>query len=764
MKKMKFSALAGLLSVAALAGCTGGGDHSGDSTGSGEIPTTITNGGFEEGNLSGWTRTGMAFSASDVTDADTVNGVTVNKEGTYFLNGNHSSLASARGTLRSPTFKLTGTGYVGFKIGAAKNTEKIYVQFFEEGNDTPLSFKANGEETAVIQVGNTAFNGVLITDNLVQSYVDLSAYLDKNIYMLVTDEDTANNAELDDYSYVNLDDVKVLATQAEVDAAIAQRAADLAAGQDNFEEDPSSLTLDNGGFETGNLEGWKVIEGRAFTAGGVIPSATQFWGNRSYQGVGNFVFSGESQAAMTGSMRSQKFTVDPAIEGNVYLSFRMGAAKRPNISVSIVDGETDQVLTTLDNSQYFTDPSFALNLIYRYVDVTEYKGRVLYFLITDNGGSSEDFNFVTLDDFKVNLTAEQLQADIDAIKKAESYTDDGVVNGQTYVDMYDSQFSFPFAGAAPVSTVAPDAQGAIYTAQTSRTPEYATSTLLSAVRPLIRDDYTAKSELTLAITAVTLPDQTRVTENLETVDMSAAGDYIFDIQATDAYQQTASFKAKVSVLDNLTDVLNGGFETGDLSGWTATEDSTLSDLPIESNATFWGENVPTNQGGEYMFTNGWRTGGEHSNEEWTYELKSATFTLSGSGFISWKMGGNSAVFNVYDAETDTLLASYQNRVFNDSSVWVSAGSRCGTMTTFYADLSEHLGRKLYVSIQDDNRTIMGGWRLGFFDDIVCYHEEAITGGFDTLVQPEADEATGEMVDVSTDIPWVAAENLLADAA
>ena len=46
------------------------------------------------------------------------------------------------------------------------------------------------------------------------------------------------------------------------------------------------------------------------------------------------------------------------------------------------------------------------------------------------------------------------------------------------------------------------------------------------------------------------------------------------------------------------------------------------------------------------------------------------------------------------------------------------------------------------------------------DDIVCYHEQAITGGADTLTQPETDSATGESVDRETQIPWVVAENLL----
>jgi len=78
-------------------------------------------------------------------------------------------------------------------------------------------------------------------------------------------------------------------------------------------------------------------------------------------------------------------------------------------------------------------------------------------------------------------------------------------------------------------------------------------------------------------------------------------------------------------------VINGGFETGDLSGWTVLTEG-WTDNPnrgVISATSYWTEELPYNQAGNYHL-DGWNTG---IAEGGTWEVKSSTFTLGGSGYI-----------------------------------------------------------------------------------------------------------------------------------
>ena len=101
-------------------------------------------------------------------------------------------------------------------------------------------------------------------------------------------------------------------------------------------------------------------------------------------------------------------------------------------------------------------------------------------------------------------------------------------------------------------------------------------------------------------------------------------------------------------------ITNGGFETGDLTGWTTlTEGWGEADgkpTGVISAATYWGENLPYNQSGDYHL-DGWKIQ-ETSvngviNEAAAWGVRSEEFTLAGSGFITAKMGGNAAAIKVY---------------------------------------------------------------------------------------------------------------------
>lgn len=213
--------------------------------------------------------------------------------------------------------------------------------------------------------------------------------------------------------------------------------------------------------------------------------------------------------------------------------------------------------------------------------------------------------------------------------------------------------------------------------------------------------------------------------------------------------------------DNEYTVLNGGFETGDMTGWTVVGGGNING--VTTGDTFWNEDIPYNNGGLFHF-DGWVATSVESD---TYAIRSEYFKLGGSGFISFKMGGRSAKVRVYKAGADPeLIAEYANTAFSDTSYpYVDSGCRLATMTTFFADLHEYEGETLFIELCDCQSEIGEdgnplNWGVAFFDDIITYYETAPDAErFDTVKLDNRTSATG----VTTyNIPWVEAVNVLAD--
>ena len=210
-------------------------------------------------------------------------------------------------------------------------------------------------------------------------------------------------------------------------------------------------------------------------------------------------------------------------------------------------------------------------------------------------------------------------------------------------------------------------------------------------------------------------------------------------------------------------IVNGDFETGDLTGWTYQEGEgdgqILGAEAVISESTWWAERIPYNKEGTYHF-DGWAAKGGEGEAD-TYTLKSSTFTLGGSGWISFKMAGNAAAVKVYKAD-GTQIAYYKNTAFADVSFPnINEGCRLATMTTFAADLSDYLGEELYIELCDETAA---GWAVAFFDDIVTYYETApniaaLSDKVSFYYKPAGEE---EQEDTPTEynIPWVQAVNAL----
>ena len=175
-------------------------------------------------------------------------------------------------------------------------------------------------------------------------------------------------------------------------------------------------------------------------------------------------------------------------------------------------------------------------------------------------------------------------------------------------------------------------------------------------------------------------------------------------------------------------VFNGTFETGDLSGWTFS-DGSHPILGISSDYTWWNECYLFNKGGSF-FLNGW-VGGEIN----TGTLTSESFTLGGSGFITYKLGGgkNKELCHIefVDASTNDVLATTYNQKYkgiNKSYYYLGYpkdlaedGVYAANMVDYKVDLSEYIGHEIYIRIVDNAEN---DWGLLFVDEFITYYENA----------------------------------------
>ena len=731
------------LTACLLLSCNNGGQSS--SSSSAKEPIEFANPSFENG-LTGWHEEGLgAFSDSCVVNEENVNNVPSLKEGSYFYSGS-ATMGSFTGTLESDYFTLDGLGLLSFRMGAAKDQSKIYLEFFKEGSDEPLSFYVNGGEEAVSKVGNMDFNGSTITDQMIIKYVDLSDYLDENIKIKVTDNDTSSLAS--DYSYINLDAFSIIENGSERAKVISQRESELAAYQDDFEEDPTSTSLRNGGFETGDLTGWKVVEGEAFDETSIDVSAAKFWDTRDYHAKGNYFLNGLLNGeAKVGKLRSEKFT-----QNGDYVSFYMGAASQGTTEISIYDVTKNQTIKNVSNA-YFSDPDFAHNLVLNVIDVSEYKGDVMYFLISDQA-SDGGFAFLTADEFAINQSEDDVKALIEKEKEdAASYGD-----AAKYLDLYSNKESFPLAGEAPKIA---EADGYAYKGKISPMSAFdAIAYIKNNVS--YSDDFTAKNDLVLALTSVKKGDEAIAIS--DTYDLSN-GFYEFEFSLSDAYSQTSTGKLKLEVIDSTCseNVTNGDFETGNADGWTLESGEADLAAAICGDSTYWGEKIPFNKGGTY-FWNGWNA---ISDESKGYRLKSSAFHLSGSGYISLAMGGNSAMAALYK-QNGTQVGLYKNTAFHaDDNLfpYVGKGARYGTMTHYLIDASSCLGEDLYLVLIDEEGHA-GDWGVAFFDDVVTHYETVpnVSGHEDTFkdatIDPNNSKYDADYDGKDVTISWQTASNSL----
>ncbi|MBP3610373.1 MAG: hypothetical protein J6J42_08575 [Lachnospiraceae bacterium] len=691
-----------------------------------KVPADIVNGDFEaaheDGKWTGWTKEDAAFNVRGLVGTEKLNGAVMEKSGDFYFAGCTAGNPAMRGTLTSDVFQLGGNGYITFKMGAGKNTEKVYVEFFEEGNNTPLA-----------HITNEDCDGIFITDHLITKIVDLSSHIGKNIYIKVTDNDDGN-----DYAYINLDAFKVCTTDAEISAAKAEYSQQIEAyGPRPFEEDETSTTIQNGSFETGDLSGWLTLEGTALSRSGVIPTSQYYWIDRSVYGNGEYYLDGNNNGViaenLTGAIRSSKFT----LAGDGYISFMIGAGNG-DCYVALCDGTTDEELMVVRN-EYFSDPALALTLLRVYMDASDYIGKVVYLKVVDANAES-GFAFLNVDDFRVSLTMEEVSAlaveQLEAIKN-ETYTSVAYDDLATLLNYY-TTYSYPVPLAS--LTMTSYVQHQVVDCGTVDVTAFLSEAAAAYGDTPVND---------IKVLHVTF-NGADISDNFTAVDMSAPG-YYYVTYGTSYQDKSVEATFTIVAMDDNTSIANPGFESGNLAGWTVLADNWSI---LDGNATgvisanaYWGENLPYNQAG-YYHLDGWNNG---IAEPEGWQIKSTNFVLSGSGFISVRMGANAAAVRVYLADGTEIGYYKQNRFSDINFPSLAAGGSWADMGTYVMDLSNYIGQEMYLVLCDE--VIDGGWAHAFFDEIITYYETA--PDYTTLYDVVADGATAEEVHIS----WQLAENM-----
>ncbi|MCR3759612.1 GH32 C-terminal domain-containing protein [Clostridium felsineum] len=155
------------------------------------------------------------------------------------------------------------------------------------------------------------------------------------------------------------------------------------------------------------------------------------------------------------------------------------------------------------------------------------------------------------------------------------------------------------------------------------------------------------------------------------------------------------------------DILNPGFETGNLSGWTATGNE-WTNKNVTDNTTWWGGVF--NQSGKYHCWGFADPAIGGSGDAGTGILESSQFTLGGSGEINFLVGGGDDMKNLY-----VTLETADGKELNQ---FKASGTNSESYRRVVWDASAYIGQKLRIKVVDKST---GGWGHINVDDFHVYN-------------------------------------------
>ena len=598
-----------------------------------------------------------------------------------------------------------GIGYIGYTTAEG---ETSYVFAAENDNARSAAYVAQKAIEDTSAVAPSEEKKAWLQEN----YVDPVKTVDTTVTVkhLTADgeelqADTSKNFKID--SVINSADCAEAIDGYVVDASKNAEYKVYASGKTVVNVYYQSAIEANGGFELGDLTGW-TVEGD----GANISEATTYWENdpnfhdmdgqtvQTFDKEGNyFLMTDEGQ---TVTLKSPVFT----LSGDGIITFKLGTAKNAVCYVAVCDAETNEELIKVTN-EYFNDPLLAEIMLRRFVYAGDYIGEELYVKVVD--GATSGFGFVTFDDLQVSL----VQAEAEEIAAA-----DRAKMGNYRQDVLDSTAGMGGRTKEIVSSiqnyykslVVEDARGVIIT-RSAENQGVAEGTInLNSYISGVQGKMLDVDPETLVASVVCVSDgATEYTQGFEAFGVKAGKTYTVTYRLTEPVSGKYAEATFDLVVSSSNQVINGGFETGDLTGWTVEGGSGAN---VSTATTYWegdknfhdmkGQTVQTfdKEGNYFLMT----------DEGQTVTLKSSVFTLGGDGIITFKLGTakNSVSYvAVCDAKTDKELIKVTNEYFNDPLL-------AEIMLRRFVDAGDYLGRELYVKVVDGATSDFG---FVTFDDL-----------------------------------------------
>ena len=150
-------------------------------------------------------------------------------------------------------------------------------------------------------------------------------------------------------------------------------------------------------------------------------------------------------------------------------------------------------------------------------------------------------------------------------------------------------------------------------------------------------------------------------------------------------------------------IKNPDFEIGSLGGWSIVSGDAFSHDGVNSESTWWNENITYNRDGSFHYG--------HYNPSGVGVLRSSVFKLGGKGFISFKLGGCAnqnltyiRFMTIKDGAPVEVTKVSNVQYKNEQFPFVPMKMHLLNMIQYYIDLNEFVGENMYIEIVDNNES------------------------------------------------------------
>ena len=335
----------------------------------------LPNGGFENG-LEGWTVVGNIGTVS--TNPEYWKGPFGMDGSMMFSAYEGGAEEAAVGTLTSSTFKIGGSGFVTFKVGAMKDGNYVYVDVVDAETKQILARYYNG-----------LWEGTDCT--LVAYKADLSAFMGKEVFFRISDNADSGYGLFFADSFETYYENEPEGFNAATPVSYAL---------------PGTIyDIFNGSFEMGADQGWWNHQG----APGVVTGADAFFTGVNYGKHGNFLYSGvedfmagNGREGNTGKFTSSVFEIG----GSGYITYMLGGGN-DLCYIQIIDAATGEVLARY--RQQAREDAVLKSYV---ADLSAYIGRTVRVQLVDN--ATNDWGCVSFDNV-VTYYSSKPEGYIDAI-------------------------------------------------------------------------------------------------------------------------------------------------------------------------------------------------------------------------------------------------------------------------------------------------------------------------------------------------------------